>query len=78
MKLEERSSVKFLKVGAKTALGAGAAVVTAVFATIAATQVLEVALPAILITKAAGVVGAAAGLIKGIGDAHCIPDKEII
>ncbi len=60
------NGLKVLRVGAKTALGAGIGVLGGIFATVAATQVLEIALPAVLITKAAGFLGGATGLVKGI------------
>ena len=61
-------TVRTGQVVAKTVLGTGVGVVTAVFATAAIISVFETVLPALLITKAAGMVGGAAGLIKGLSD----------
>lgn len=55
-------------IGAKTLIGAGVGVVTGIFAAIALVQVLEIAVPAMLITKAAGLVGGSTGLLKGLSD----------
>ncbi|MBF0298673.1 MAG: hypothetical protein HQK51_08135 [Oligoflexia bacterium] len=66
----KKATVTVFKVGGKTTLGAGIGVLTGIFGAIAAASVFEVVVPALLITKVAGVVGGAAGLIKGVCDAE--------
>ena len=66
----KKNATRFTEAGVKTVLGAGIGVLAGVGATILATSLLEVIVPSLLITKTAGVVGGATGLIKGINDAH--------
>ncbi|MBF0360302.1 MAG: hypothetical protein HQK49_04785 [Oligoflexia bacterium] len=66
----KKTMVNVVKVGGKTTIGAGVGVLVGVFGAIAAASVLEVVVPALLITKVAGVVGGATGLIKGVRDAE--------
>ncbi|MBF0205523.1 MAG: hypothetical protein HQK53_01405 [Oligoflexia bacterium] len=68
--MNSRNTMHVFKVGTKTAIGAGVGVLTGIFGAIAAASLLEVVVPALLITKVAGVVGGATGMIKGIRDAE--------
>lgn len=69
-KNNKKTTITVFKVGGKTTLGAGLGILTGIFGAIAAASVFEVVVPALLITKVAGVVGGAAGLIKGVRDAE--------
>ncbi len=54
------------KIALKTTLGAGIGVIGGVLGSIIAVQALEMAVPALLITKAAGVIGGTAGMLFGL------------
>ncbi|MBL6988548.1 MAG: hypothetical protein ISR65_02145 [Bacteriovoracaceae bacterium] len=62
------------KLGALGTLGAGVGVLAGISGSIAAAAVLESVIPSILITKTAGIVGGAAGVLAGIGD---IPKHDV-
>ncbi|MBF0314632.1 MAG: hypothetical protein HQK50_09765 [Oligoflexia bacterium] len=66
----KKAAVTVVKVGTKTTLGAGVGVLTGIFGAIAAASLMEVVVPALLITKVAGVVGGAIGLMKGVHDSE--------
>ena len=65
---QSNRSVGMDRIVAKTVLGSGLGVVAAGLATATVVSVFGAALPAILIAKAAGMVGGTAGLIKGMSD----------
>ena len=64
------TGTKIMLTGVKTLLGIGVGVLAGTAAVVACAQTLEIAIPALFITKVTGVVGGAAGLLKGVNDAH--------
>ncbi|MBF0107096.1 MAG: hypothetical protein HQM16_17435 [Deltaproteobacteria bacterium] len=58
-----------VKTGVKTIIGVGVGVLAGIASVFVAAHILEAAIPAMLITKTAGVVGGATGLLKGVNDA---------
>ncbi|MBT3235408.1 MAG: hypothetical protein HN353_05620 [Bdellovibrionales bacterium] len=57
---------KIVQVGVLATFGAGIGVLAGLAGSIAAATVLEAVIPSLLITKTAGIVGGAAGMLKGV------------
>lgn len=63
-------SMAITKIGAKTALGAGIGIAIGCIGAVVAVQMLEMAVPALLVAKVSGVVGGTAGMVVGLNDAE--------
>jgi hypothetical protein len=68
--LRSMKTRKIVKVGVLATFGAGVGVLAGVAGSIAAASVLEAVIPSLLITKTAGIVGGAAGMLKGVSEVN--------